>query len=85
MYDDLPGAVRRGLLALGLGLLAGGTTLACTGTDDSDRAGQGAEAGEIAEDSVRQGTRPGPLRAVDRAREVSDSMASRAARMDTAG
>ncbi len=81
---DVSSSIRRGLLVLGLGILAGGAAVACGAAGDEGQAGQGAEA-TAADSAAERRDRPGPLRAVDRAREVSDSMASRAARMDSAG
>jgi len=81
MHDDIARTIRRAFAALCLGLLAGGAVLACAGSDD----GRAEREAEAADSAAERRDRPGPLRAVDRARDVSDSMAARAARMDSAG
>lgn len=79
MDDDIYRCIRRGILVLAVSLLSA-ATLACAGSGEDT----GAQGTESEADSAEQRARPGPLRAVDAARAASDSMASRAAQMDTA-
>lgn len=77
---------RMALAAIALALAAwtaacGGRPGADAGNDQAD--GQTAGQQQTTADSAAKPQRPGMLRAVDRARATSDSMAARAARMDS--